>query len=291
MRSVKNLFRKNFSNLLFLIFVILCIFLLIGSQNIVLLRIKAAGHSAFSSFESLLSGATSIFSGLFVSFDDVKKLKAELLKTREQMEHYTDLEDEAAELRKENIQLKGQLGFLYGIPNLYDGRTKRVPAMVIGKQPGNFSSSLTINKGEKDGVKSNMPVIARSGDFYGLVGKVTTVGMGSSIVMPLYSSSFYVAALLEKTSYEGLVNGLGENDSHIIMQYVEKLAKSDISYGDLVVTSGLGLAFPKGIQIGKVNSIISKPFQTSMEIEVLPLIDFARLEYVFVVDQGTPDGQ
>ena len=291
MRSVKNLFRKNLANLLFLFFVIVCIFLLIGSQNSVLLKVKVVGHSAFSSFESLLSGFTGVFKELFVSFDDVKKIKGELQQTRDQLERFRDLEDEVSELKKENIQLKDQLGFLYGIPDLYDGKTKRISAIIIGKQPGNFSSSLTINKGEKDGVKSSMPVIARYSEFYGLVGKVTTVGIGTSIVMPLYNNSFYVAALLEKSSYEGLVNGLGENDSHIIMQYVEKLAKTEITYGDLVVTSGLGLTFPKGIQIGKVNSIISKPFQTSMEIEIAPVIDFSRLEYVFIVDQGQPDGQ
>jgi rod shape-determining protein MreC len=162
--------------------------------------------------------------------------------------------------------------------------------MIIGKQPGNFAASITINKGEKDGVKADMPVIAKSADFYGLVGKVITVGAGTSIVMPIFNSSFYVSAILEKSNYEGLVNGLGETDPNVIMQYIPKLAKSDIVYGDLVVTSGLGLAFPRGIHIGKVQSIISK-YETSMELTIAPVIDFGKLQYVFVIDKGREDGQ
>jgi rod shape-determining protein MreC len=291
MRSVKGLIRKNLPNLLFLFFVTICILFLIGAQNAVLLKVKAIGHSAFSVFDILLSGISSGVKGMLTSFDDVKRVKEELAKTREKLERLRDIEDEASELRKENIQLKGQLGFLYGIPSLYDGKTKRIPAMIIAKQPGNFSSSFTINKGAKDGVKPPMPVIARYSEFYGLVGKVTSSGIATSIVKPLFNSSFYAAARLEKSNYEGLVNGLGENDTHVIMQYVEKLAKSDVTYGELVITSGLGLEFPKGIHIGRVNSIISTPLQTSLDITIEPVIDFSRLEYVFIVDQGKSDGR
>jgi rod shape-determining protein MreC len=291
MRNVKNLFRKNLQSFLFLFIIIICIFLLVGSQNIVLLKIKAAGHSAFSSFESLFAGVSDVFTNLFVSFDDVKKVKDELQKTRGELDRYIDTADEISELKKENSELRDLLGFSYAIPNLYSGEMIRIPAMIIGKQPGNFSTSLTINKGANEGMKVNMPVIARYSEYYGLVGKISTVGAGTSIVMPIYNNSFFVSAMLEKSNYEGLVNGLGEDDSHIIMQYVEKLAKTEIVYGDLVITSGMGLAFPKGIHIGNVSSIISKPYQTSMEIEIVPVIDFSRLRYVFVVDQGIPYGQ
>jgi rod shape-determining protein MreC len=291
MRNFKSLFRNNLQSFLFLLLIIICIFFLINSENVVLQKIKAGGHSIFSSLQSLFSGASDTFKNLFVSFDDVKKLKNELETKRAELNQYTDIVNEISELRKENNELRDLLGFSYAIPNLYDGETIRMPAVIIGKQPGNFSSTLIINKGEADGVKLNMPVIARYTESYGLVGKIVTVSGNSSMVMPLYNSSFFVSGRLERSNFEGLVNGLGEDDSHIIMQYVEKLAKSDINYGDLVVTSGTGLAFPKGIHIGTVNSIISKPYQTSMEIEIVPLVDFSRLQYVFVIDQGLPYGQ
>ncbi len=291
MRNFKNLFRNNLQNFLFLLLIIVCIFLLINAKNSVLLGIKSAGHSVFSSFESLFSGASDVFANMFVSFDDVKKVKDELSVARGQLDQYVDMVSEIAELKRENSELRDLLGFSFTIPNLYSGEMIRIPAMIIGKQPGNFSTSLTINKGALDGVKLDMPVIARYDESFGLVGKITTVSPRTSMVLPLFNSAFFVSARMEKSNFEGLVNGLGENNSQIIMQYVEKLAKTEIAYGDLVITSGLGLAFPEGIHIGRVNSIISKPYQTSMEIEIAPVVDFSRLKYVFVVNQGIPYGQ
>jgi rod shape-determining protein MreC len=291
MRSIKFLFHTHFKSLLFIVIVIVSILLLFGLQNPILVRIKSTGHTFFSSFESVMSGISDSFAGLFVSFDDIKQLKEELHNTKLQLERLSEQAAEIEDLRKENNQLRGLLGYFHGIPGLYDGKIKKITAMIIAKQPGNFASSFTINKGEKDGVKVDMPVIARYSESYGLVGRIVTVGFGTSIVMPLYNSSFFVAAVLDKSGYEGLVNGLGENEQTIIMQYIEKLAKSQINYDDLVVTSGLGLAFPKNIHIGNVKSIISKPYQTSMELEIKPVIDFARLKHVFVISKGDVDGQ
>lgn len=291
MRSVKFILHTHSKSLLFITIVIVSIFLLLGAQNPVLVRIKAVGHTFFSTFESLTSGIGNSFSGMFMSFDDMKKLKEELRTTKLQNERLSEIASEIDELRKENVQLKGVLGYLYGIPDLYDGKTRKIPAMVIAKQPGNFASSFTLNKGEKDGVRPDMPVIARYSEYYGLVGRIATVGFGTSIVLPIYNQAFFVAARLDKSGYEGLVNGLGENRPAIIMQYVEKLAKSEINYDDLAVTSGLGLAFPKDIHIGKVKAIVSKPYETSMELEIKPVIDFARLQNVFVVSMGDTNGQ
>jgi rod shape-determining protein MreC len=291
MRGIKFIAHKHLKFLTYFILVIVSILILFAGQTPALVQVKDAGLSMFTWFQSGTSSVSNLFSGISMSFTDRKKMEEDLKISKERLEKYYDALDELQALRKENIQLRSQIGFLDNIPFIYSDTTRRIPAIIIGKQPGNFTSSFTLNKGQKDGVKPNMPVIARYDEFYGLVGKIATVGFGTSMVMPLYNDLFYVAAQFDKSIYEGLINGLGEDDSHVILQYVEKTAKSDINYGDLVVTSGMGRVFPKGIHIGKVTSIISKPYQTSMEFEIMPVIDFSRLQYVFVIETGEANEQ
>ena len=291
MRGIKFIAQKHLRFLVYFIFIILSILLLFGAQTPVVVQVKSVGLTVFSWFQSGISSVSGLFSGISSSFTDREKMEKELKTSKEQLEKYYDALDELQALRKENVQLRGQLGFLYNIPFIYSEKTRRIPAIIIGKQPGNFMSSFTLNKGQKDGIKHNMPVIARYDQFYGLVGKIANVGLATSIVMPLYNDSFYVAAQFDKSGYEGLVNGLGADGTRVILQYVEKTAKADINYGDLVITSGMGRVFPKGIHIGKVTSIISKPYQTSMEFEISPAIDFSRLEYVFVIETGEANEQ
>jgi rod shape-determining protein MreC len=67
------------------------------------------------------------------------------------------------------------------------------------------------------------------------------------------------------------------------MNYVKKIAKDKIGYGDLVVSSGLGGVYPRGINIGRIRDITAPAYETSLVLQVQPIIDFDRLEYLFLV--------
>jgi len=58
-----------------------------------------------------------------------------------------------------------------------------------------------------------------------------------------------------------------------------------VEIGDPVITSGMRSLFPEGIQIGFVHGILSRPYETSLEIQVESVIDFSRLEYVFILNE------
>jgi rod shape-determining protein MreC len=118
----------------------------------------------------------------------------------------------------------------------------------------------------------------------GLVGKVISVGLGSSMVLPLFNERSFVASRLETSRYDGLVSGRSEDSEYLSMRNVRKIAIRNIAYGDMVVTSGLGQVFPKGIPIGRVRSVRSKAYETSLEVEVEPIIEFSKLEYVIILD-------
>jgi len=87
-----------------------------------------------------------------------------------------------------------------------------------------------------------------------------------------------------------LVNGQGSADAPLIMQYVQKRAKDEISIGDRILASGENL-FPKDSPIGVVTGIKVHDYETYLELTVQPIIDFFRLDYVFVLDlSGSHEG-
>jgi rod shape-determining protein MreC len=198
---------------------------------------------------------------------------------QERLNQYRRMERNIVELKMENQQLRKQLGFSQKIGY------KHIPAEIIGKDPGNYFNTIMINKGKRDGVKENMPVIAFQEGFQGLIGKVVAVGLCCSEVLPIFDQSCYVAARLQSSRYEGLVSGKTGSASRIIMRYVKKRARSDIKYGDLIITSGMNSIYPKGIYIGRVREIGGKEYETTLELEIEPIIDFSRLEYVFVLQK------
>jgi rod shape-determining protein MreC len=122
-----------------------------------------------------------------------------------------------------------------------------------------------------------------------VVGRVIAVGPGTSQVRPLYDPSCQVSARLDVSRFEGLASGQGADRATLLMRYVKKIAADRIEYGDLVVTAGLGGLYPAGINLGRVRDIRAETYETSITLEIEPIIDFDRLERVFVLDvAGTP---
>jgi rod shape-determining protein MreC len=103
-------------------------------------------------------------------------------------------------------------------------------------------------------------------------------------VLPITGATSFVSARLELSRYDGLLSGQGEASGLLLLTHVNKLAVREISYGDVVVTSGLGQVFPPEVQIGRVRAVRSTAQASSLEIEVEPFIDISRLEHVLILD-------
>jgi len=245
-----------------------------SSQSFVL-RPKDVGLSFFSLIQSGLFQVGSFFSRTVASVKELGELRRNYTVLLDRVKQYEGIQNDITELRLENSRLKSILAFSQQM------NFRNIPAQIIGKDPGNVFSTIMISKGSADGVRANMPVVAVQDGVQGLVGKIESVGIKTAIVLPLYDHLTYVAARLQRTRYEGLVNGIGENT--VSMQWVEKTASKYIETGDLVITSGMNSIYPKGIRIGRVSSINARPSDTSLELGLKPIIDFATLEYVFVI--------
>lgn len=209
---------------------------------------------------------------------ELAELRTKYAELTEKLKDYELLQRSNADIRRENRELKELLGFADEISY------KNIPAQITGFDPDNLYSGIMINRGTKHGVRKNMPVIAFQGSNAGLVGKIVQVGRTSSMVIPVYDYQCYVAARVQTTKHRGLLNGQGSTDLPLIMRYVQKRAKDEISIGDKILASGENNLFPKDSPIGIVTGIKVHDYETYLELTVEPIIDFARLDYVFVLD-------
>ncbi|MBL8967799.1 MAG: rod shape-determining protein MreC [Spirochaetaceae bacterium] len=244
---------------------------------------ERVGLTLFGFFQKGFSAVGDFVADTVASIAELRRLREDYDELAAKLERYTNLERGAAELRQENLRLKEQLGFAERLAY------ERVPARIVAKDPENLYATFVIDKGVAEGVRKNMPVLAFQDGVEGLVGRVLEVGRGSSVVVPLYDASSYVAARLATSRHEGLLTGQGKADDALVMKYVKKRAKDEAQFGDMVVTTGFESVYPPDIAIGRVKKLRVLDYQTSVEIEVEPILDFSRIEYVFVVRPIPPE--
>lgn len=278
MAGIKSFITRHKQGTVFLILVFVSIVLLVITNKNVVIEPKEVGQSFLSVFQISISSVSRWFTNTVNSIGELKQAKRELEETRLKILEYERIARDIVKLRRENSELKELLDFSK------ETSYRHIPAEVIARQPGNAFAVVTLNRGSRHGVKRYMPVVARTSGHMGLVGKVISVGLSSSMVLPLFNERSFVAGRLEKSRYDGLVSGRSDESELLGMRNVKKIAIRDIDYGDMVVTSGLGQVFPKGIPIGRIRSVRSEAYETSLEVEVEPIIEFSKLEYVMILE-------
>lgn len=176
---------------------------------------------------------------------------------------------EAEELYRENMRLR----------RLLDFKEKSVypltAAKVIGYDPSQISSIIVINKGRSQGILAGNAVITNDG----LVGRIIELGESTSKVLMINDINSGVAALIQRSRQKGLATGrLGGS---IALRYLP--ADADVEISDLVVTSGLGGLFPKGILIGQIKQIRQEDSPLEKLALIQPSVELDNIEEVLVV--------
>lgn len=212
-------------------------------------------------------------------FDQIDRLKLRSTIEKE----YEELYDKYDELLSEVMmveQLKAQLSAYEELETEMQTHSQyaSVAARVIATDSTNYFSTLTINVGSNQGIKDYMAVV-KSG---GLVGYTYDVTETTSKVQTIIGSDTSIAAMLQSTHYQGTVKGtMGINGEPMCRMYY--LNESHLPrQGDIVVTSGVGLEFPKGIPIGTVKESTRGMESGKSFVVVEPIVDFERVEYVIV---------
>ena len=197
------------------------------------------------------------------------ELKAENKILREQN---LTLSEELIRLREaklENIRLHQLLALKERTPFRY------ISASVVGKTLTLLQNTVTIDVGEADGVKPNMPIVTDAG----LVGRVITTSSRYAVGQILWNKDFRASAKVERGRVDGIV--LWEGGEHLSLKNVAKTL--DVQVGDVVITSEYSNIFPTGIKIGVVTKTSQARGALFQTIEITPTVDLSRLEEVFVI--------
>jgi rod shape-determining protein MreC len=148
-------------------------------------------------------------------------------------------------------------------------------ARVIAYDPSLWSRCALLDQGKDHGVKRGLPVLAAGG----IMGRIVETYPHYSKVMLIVDRNSGADAMVQRTRLRGILQGKGGN--RCSLDYVPKSA--DIQVGDLVLASGLGGIYPKGMVFGKVNAANKKTQGVFQDIEVTPAVDLSALEEVVVV--------
>lgn len=211
-------------------------------------------------------------SGNSTFFTDISKLKDENIRLKERN---SDLEQSLREL--ENIKTENET--LKQYLNLTDkyGDYETIPGYVINKDISNYSKTVIINIGKKDGVEENMTVIADEG----LVGNVISVTDSTAKVRTIVDTASSVSCLMSTNKDSIVCKGTLNNNSELKAMYIS--TDANIVQGDSVETSGLGGIYPKGIHVGTIGKIVSTKNITDRYAIVNTAVDFNKLNTVLVI--------
>lgn len=202
---------------------------------------------------------------------DIRNAYADNQKYLEMLDEYAGMELELREIREENLRLKELLGFKE------KAQFELTPAQVIGRNPSTWFSDLTINKGSKDGIEVDMPVVTHQG----LVGKIIAVYPSYSKVQLIISPNSGISAIVQRTRDNGVLIGLSTPIGYTKITRLHQHA--DIQEGDIIISSPLTGIYPKGLAIGRVVEVCDDPVSLELSALVKPQVDFDRLEEVLII--------
>jgi rod shape-determining protein MreC len=177
---------------------------------------------------------------------------------------------------QEAQRLRELLGLRQAVP------MDTVAAQVVGRDGVPWFRTLTLDRGEADGITLDAPVVSPTG----VVGRVFAVGPHAARVQVLLDRDGAAGVLVERSRVSGVVSGqvsspvAGAED--LVLKYVPE--RSDVVVGDVVVTSGIDRIYPKGLVVGRVR-FVGKGSGLFRDIRVEPSARFDRLEEVLVVRQ------
>lgn len=193
---------------------------------------------------------------------------------------------ELREIKADYDQIAKQLGY---INRAASAQRQYKRADVIGRDTTGLLRTVTINLGTRDGLAVGMPVVTE----LGLVGRISAVTAISAQVRLITDPGSFVNARLQDTRAEGQVvpgsiQGTASGDLRMTFIPLPVKDSDRIADGEVVITSGIGGNFPRGIIIGQVISSRLDDSRLFQEAEVRSLVNFSRLEYVLVITNFEP---
>jgi rod shape-determining protein MreC len=271
------------------VLVVLCLVLLTAyfgeSSGGGLHSVQRGAMSVLTPIQEGANKALKPFRDLFGWFGDTLDAKSERDKLKAERDA---LRQEVAALDQRGRALYGERAWRDAAAAANLNAYEPVTARMFARSPSTFYSRIEINKGSKDGVEVNDPVV--NGE--GLIGKVLSVSGPSSVVMLLTDQDFGVSALDAKSSEPLSVEAAPGTPGDLLIDFVPNARA--VRRGDSIVTAGttserLPSPFPPGILIGRVNRVDIGEGELDRRIHVKPAADLRRLDTVRVLTKPAAD--
>lgn len=205
----------------------------------------------------------------YINLVNVRSENAALLSAIKELNLRIAAGDEAL---LENSRLKNLLDMKGSI------KSETLGAIVVGEDVSSWFRTLIIDRGSSSGLKAGMGVVAADG----VVGQIMKVAENTSRVLLLTDHASGIAATIQRSRARGVVKGKGEG----ICSLEFTTREEDVKVGDLVVTSGIGGVYLKGLPIGEVTMVKRGQYGIFQTVSIRPTVNMAHLEEVLVVLRG-----
>ncbi len=243
--------------------------MMLGKADTILIeRTRTAIADVAAPILDALSRPASTVEDFIAQIQELAQLREENVRLREEVARLRSWHNVATHLAVENQSLREMLNF---VP---PPRATFVSARVIADGSGPFSRSVLLNVGSRNGITKGQAVVNDAG----LIGRVIEVGQRPARVLLLTDFNSRVPIVFETSRERAIL--AGDNTSTMRLDFVAPSAKATV--GERIVTSGHGGQLPAGLPVGTISSI------KDGVPRVQPFVDWARLEYVRVVDYPAP---
>ena len=184
------------------------------------------------------------------------------------------------EMERENEALRQLLNYTRNNPQ-FTYQTTSVKVRSVGFDPTNLLYYVLVDAGARDGIAESMPAITDRG----LVGRVTAVGPNSAQVLMLIDPASSVNVIVQNSRTRGVVRG--NIDGRTVL--MDRIPQGEpINPGDIVLTSGLGGAFPDKLVVGQVTEVSQRDQDMFQTARIRPTVDFEKLETVLIITSFEP---
>ncbi|NOZ48911.1 MAG: rod shape-determining protein MreC [Chloroflexi bacterium] len=265
---------------LILLLVVMGAFLLMILDSLTLLQpVQNVIHTTFRPLTTAIDDSWRSLSDIVGTFQDLRTLRQRNTELETRADRLTVENLQLAEALNENERLRALLDFATIHPT-YDYRGGQIIArpLTLGVSP--FLDIMEIDLGANHALATGMPVVTDRG----LVGRIRTVYSRSSEVLLLTDTSSSINVMTQASRAFGVLHGRSQQSP--LMDFIPN--DIEIAVGDIVITSGLGGNFPKGLVVGQIIEVIRNDNQMFQQAVVQPTVNFNRLELVLVITNFAP---
>ena len=194
---------------------------------------------------------------------EVSRLQAERLLTNARLQRLSALEAENARLRD-----------LLDARNRVRDEVRVAEIMAVEANP--YSHSIVVDIGEREGAYDGQAIV----DAVGVIGQIIATGLSTSQAMLISDPSHSLPVEVNRTGLRTIANGTGEFD-RLVLPFVTNNA--DIRTGDLLVTSGLGGAFPAGYPVAVIDTVTRIPQEPFADVTATPSAKLDQVREVMLI--------